>query len=146
MSTTIRNRLIVLRPIHKRMSTTIKETRVVNSLVLERRQTAAQGSNWCWTTTKCDHAQGNSLASLSGSFMWVLFTLNRLSHRYFLWHDNVFIKNREKKQVSSRWNSVDTITNLLWVIKLNVYKTIDWTFTLRICVSSKFHFILYDWP
>jgi hypothetical protein len=40
--------------------------------------------------------------SLSESFMWVSFALNRLPHNNFVWHDIVF-KKRGKKWVSSRW-------------------------------------------
>jgi hypothetical protein len=35
-------------------------------------------------------------------------------------------------------------TNSLWVIELDVYETIEWNFALRVGVSSKFYFILYD--
>ena len=40
------------------------------------------------------------------------------------------------------WNSLGTITNSPWVMKLNVYETIKWNFPLRVRVSSKFYFIL----
>ena len=73
----------------------------------------------------------------------VLFALNRLPHRHFWWYGSVF-KKREKKWVSSRWrwNSLGTINIYLWVMKLNVYETMEWNFVLRVGVSSKFHFIL----
>jgi hypothetical protein len=69
--------------------------------------------------------------------MWVSFALNRLSHRYFLWHGSVF------KKIEKKWDSLDRITNSLWIMKLNAYETIEWNFVLRESVSSKFHFILY---
>jgi len=51
---------------------------------------------------------------------------------------------REKKWVSSRWNSLGTITNSIWVLKLNAYETMEWSSPLRMGVSSKFHFISDD--
>jgi hypothetical protein len=66
-----------------------------------------------------------------------------LPHRYFWWHDSVF-KKREKKWVSSKWNSLGTITNSLWVLKLNAYETMEWNSPLKLGVSFKFHFISYD--
>jgi len=75
--------------------------------------------------------------------MWVLFALNRLSYRLFWWHSSIF-KKREKKWVSSRWNSLGTITNSLWVLELNSYETMKWNSPLIMGVSFKFHFISYD--
>jgi hypothetical protein len=84
-----------------------------------------------------------SKVSLSGSFTRVSFAFNSLPHMHFWWHGNVLMK-REKNWVSWEWNSLGTITNSLWVIELNVYKTMEWNFSLRVSVSFKFHFILYD--
>jgi hypothetical protein len=80
-------------------------------------------------------------AHLSGSFVWVLFALNELPHRYFWWCDNVF-KKREKKCVSSRWNSLDTITNSLWVFEIKCLWNHGMKFSIeRGCfIQVLFHF------
>ena len=95
---------------------------------------------WChwnlpsWTSYKASHGE---------SFTRVSFAFNSLPHIHFWWHGNVLMK-REKNWVSWGWNSLGTVTNSLWVIELNVYETIEWNFPLRVKISSKFHFILYD--
>jgi hypothetical protein len=81
--------------------------------------------------------------SLNGSFTRVSFTFNSLSHMHIWWHGNVLMK-REKNWVSWGWNSLGTVTNSRWVIELNVYETIEWNFPLRVGLSSKFYFFLYD--
>jgi hypothetical protein len=75
-------------------------------------------------------SSGGVVPNLSGSFMWVSFALNRLPHRHFLWHDNVF-----KKRETKWWNSFSIISNYQWVMKLNVYKIIEWNFALKVGVS-----------
>jgi hypothetical protein len=47
----------------------------------------------------------------------------------------------EEREVSWGWNSLDTINNSIWVIKLNVYQTIEWNYILRVGVLFMFHFI-----
>jgi hypothetical protein len=47
---------------------------------------------------------------------------------------------REKK-----WVSFGTITNSLWIIKLNVYETLEWNFTLREVFHLNFILLYMTW-
>jgi hypothetical protein len=52
---------------------------------------------------------------------------------------------RHEKWVSWRWNSLGTITNSLWVMKLNVYGTTEWNFHWEWVFHPCFIFILRSW-
>lgn len=77
------------------------------------------------------------------SFTIVLFLLNSTAHKQNWRHDMIFTR-RENNWVSSGWNSCGTITNSVWIMKLNVYETLEWNYTSRMNVPSEFHLIIYD--
>jgi phage terminase large subunit GpA-like protein len=56
-----------------------------------------------------------------------------------MFDDMVVYLRRERRN-----ESLDMITNSLWVLKLNTYETIEWNSLLKMGVSSKFYFISYD--
>jgi hypothetical protein len=73
------------------------------------------------------------------------FHLHLISYHIsiFWWYDNVSKKEREKWVSCMGMKLFDTIINSLWVMKLNVYETIEGNSTLIGSVLFMFHFILH---